>query len=72
MRTRSLLCLILILNLFPVYGQQKDSLVFATASWTTTTYHAGGIRLKQYAFTDKELFRSNQFVSVLEIHPSFV
>lgn len=71
MRTRSLLCLILILNLFPVYGQQKDSLVFATASWTTTTYHAGGIRLKQCAFTDKELFHSNQFVSVLEIHPSF-
>jgi exopolysaccharide biosynthesis protein len=67
----SLFCLLLIINLFPVNGQDKDSLVFANGPWTTTRYHAGGIRLKQCAFSDSSLFGSNQYVSVLEVHSSF-
>ncbi|NLA15435.1 MAG: phosphodiester glycosidase family protein [Bacteroidales bacterium] len=56
---------------YPVLASQKDSLVFAEANWDTKSYHAGGIKLRQFAFTDSSLFRSNQFVSILEISSSF-
>ncbi|HKM31036.1 MAG: phosphodiester glycosidase family protein [Bacteroidales bacterium] len=52
-------------------SREKDSLSFVNAQWITTSYHKGGIKLRQAAFSDSSLFNSNQFISVLEISSSF-
>lgn len=47
-------------------AQNADSVSVVTGKWTVTKV-AKGIKLRQIQFTDSSLFRSNQFISVLEI-----
>ena len=47
---------------------QTDSLTFKRVEWETKRI-APGIHLKQAWFRSKSLFKSNQFISVLEIKP---
>lgn len=52
-------------------SHEADSLAFVNAQWNTRILHFGGIVLRQCAFTDSSLFRSNQYISVLEVRNSF-
>lgn len=54
--------------LFPALSllAQDDSLTFTTAKWETKQI-AKGITLKQYHFTNKSLFHSNQNIHILDV-----
>jgi exopolysaccharide biosynthesis protein len=45
---------------------QDDSVTFTTAQWKVQQI-AKGITLKQYHFTNKTLFKSNQHISILDV-----
>ncbi len=71
MNKRLLAFVILLLTVCVAPAQNKDSLAFVNGPWKTRIIHWGGIKLRQCAFTDSSLFRSNQFVSILEVRNSF-
>jgi exopolysaccharide biosynthesis protein len=61
--------LVLLFALSSVFSfAQTDSITVQTAQWIVQTI-APGVELKQYAFPNN-LFKSNQYVSILDIKPS--
>ena len=63
----SALSLLLLLNVSFAFAQ-SDSLTFKKNKWENKRL-AGGVHLKQAWFTEKSLFGSNQYISVIEIKP---
>lgn len=66
MRLFTLLVLVL-LKPISVFAQ-TDSITFVKAKWQTERI-APGIHLKQVWFKGKQLFKSNEFISILEVKP---
>jgi exopolysaccharide biosynthesis protein len=60
------LSVLFILNTLFAFAQNADSINFKKAVWQTKRI-APGIHLKQVWFRDNSLFKSNQFISVLEV-----
>jgi exopolysaccharide biosynthesis protein len=65
MKTLTALGFLLLLPILSLLAQD-DSVTFTTAQWKTQRI-AKGITLKQYHFTNKTLFKSNQHISILDI-----
>lgn len=66
MRFLGLIIIGLFCSFSAVVAQNPDSLAVVNGEWMVTRV-ADGVRLKQIQFSDSSLFRSNQFISILEV-----
>lgn len=66
---RFLITSVLLLTTILAVAQNADSLTFVSAKWKIDSI-AKGLVLKRFHFVDSTLFKSNQYISILEVSPS--